>query len=285
MEDMRIRNNISAVMVQKYGETLYHYTSMNVLNNIIRNDNPQLWFSEASFLNDKRELLDFIDNLKEAVKKAISSDNIQKYDMFFKKVYAKIPQHYPYIFCFSKSEDDVAQWERYADNAKGVCLEFDTANLIKFLRCMDSPSVLQDVFYDYDTRQHEHTENVKYLLETGKPPNGFENEEILINNIIATSPAYKHKSFRAEDEVRAIILDLFNDKPEFECPSNIIKKVVKVDVKSICSKAGIQIEDLIVGIVIAPRSSQNLVVLQEYLKSKGYNKLANNVRRSECPLR
>ena len=69
MEDVGTRNNISAVMVQKYGETLYHYTSMSVLNNIIDNDSPELWFSEASFLNDKRELLDFIDKLKEAVKK------------------------------------------------------------------------------------------------------------------------------------------------------------------------------------------------------------------------
>lgn len=216
----------------------------------------------------------------------ISSDNIQKCDMFFKKVYDEIPKHYPYILCFSKREDDVAQWERYADNAKGVCLEFNTANLEKFLRYMDSPAVLQEVFYDYDARQHEHTENVRYLLETGKIPFGFNSKNSLINNIIATASKYKHKSFSAEDEVRAIIFDLLgNDKPEFECQSNVIKKVVKVDIKSICSKAGIQIEDLIVGIVIAPRSSQNPEVLQEYLKSKGYNKLANNIRYSECPLR
>ena len=127
---------------------------------------------------------------------------------------------------------------------------------------------------------------MRYWLETDEVPWGFDNENSLINNIIATASKYKHKSFSAEDEVRAIIFDLLgNDKPEFECQSNVIKKVVKVDIKSICSKAGIQIEDLIVGIVIAPRSSQNPEVLQEYLKSKGYNKLANNIRYSECPLR
>ena len=50
-------------------------------------------------------------------------------------------------------------------------------------------------------------------------------------------------------------------------------------------KKGTNFEKLIDKVIIGPRSQQNIAILQEYICSKGFHTMANNVIQSECPLR
>ena len=38
----------------------------------------------------------------------------------FNEINNRLQDEYPYAMCLSLLNDDVAQWERYADNAKGI---------------------------------------------------------------------------------------------------------------------------------------------------------------------
>ena len=98
-----------------YPDTLYHYTSMQVLFSIIKN--KELWMGSAAFMNDKEEVTYFINQLESALLKNLPDAKIQECRDFFTRVRSKIL--YPYIICFSQQDDDAAQWERYADDAKG----------------------------------------------------------------------------------------------------------------------------------------------------------------------
>ena len=72
---------------------------------------------------------------------------------------------------------------------------------------------------------------------------------------------------------------------EYETLNGIVKKYAKIDLTTACNEAGINLQDLFNGIIIGPRSQQNIHTLQEYLINGGYERLANNITVSECPLR
>ena len=272
----------------EFGDTLYHYTNLTALNGMLFGK-KELWLGEDSFMNDTKELTDFIDKLKTACLDPANQDNQQKYIEFFDKVYAHVKSNYPYIMSFSRRIDDAAQWERYADNARGLCIEFNTYNLAKILYTTNSAAFLEDVFYDYDAHQHEHCKIVKSWIENNEFLEGFSDEDGLIDNIVATASSYKHNSFSAEDEIRAIILFIgsFSKaiRVEYETLNGIVKKYAKIDLTTACKEAGINLQDLFNGIIIGPRSQQNIHTLQEYLINGGYERLANNITVSECPLR
>ncbi len=105
----------------KYSDTLYHYTSLTALSGMLFGA-KELWFGDAAKMNDTKELSDFLDRLKVACLDTVKPENRAKCEAFFAKVYEHLQVNYPYIMSFSRQADDVAQWERYADNAKGVCM-------------------------------------------------------------------------------------------------------------------------------------------------------------------
>lgn len=64
-----------------------------------------------------------------------------------------------------------------------------------------------------------------------------------------------------------------------------IKKTLVVNICELCMENEAGFESLIKEITIGPRSEQSVYDLSEYLCSRGFNKLAKNVKKSECPLR
>lgn len=162
---------------------------MEVLNSILLSTH-ELWFSDASGLNDKNELTEFLGKLERATKRVDNPEYNEKQKAFFEKVYSAKDDSYPFIMCFSTNRDDAAQWERYADNAKGVCIKFNQPLLEMLLRKTSLPVFFQEVFYVHDIREHAHYKNVVDLLEKGYCE-GFD-EDGLIGNIIATAPNFKH---------------------------------------------------------------------------------------------
>lgn len=279
--------NISEIKHTDDNNIIYHYTTIEALQEMLFG-NKELWLGDSSFMNDTKELTEFIDRLKNEIISSVHNIDKKKCNSFFQKVYECAKKNYPYIMSFSKRRDDAAQWERYANNAKGICIGFYKNKLDSLKRKIKEPFFLQTVFYDFNVRKHEHFDCVKkYIFDNDLDQ--FTNEESLIENIVATACSFKNVSFSAEDEIRAIIL--YVDSPsefvrvEFEIRNGVIKKYAKIKWYDVCKKLELNIQDLISEIIIGPRSQQKIDILKEYLSLNDYDDLALKVKNSECPLR
>lgn len=279
--------NISEIKHTDDNNIIYHYTTIEALQGMLFG-NKELWLGDSSFMNDTKELTEFIDRLKNEIISSVHNIDKEKCKSFFQKVYECAKKNYPYIMSFSKRRDDAAQWERYANNAKGICIGFYKNKLDSLKRKIKEPFFLQTVFYDFNVRKHKHFDCVKnYICDSDLDP--FTNEESLIENIVATACSFKNVSFSAEDEIRAIIL--YVDSPsefvrvKFEIRNGVIKKYAKIKWYDVCKKLELNIQDLISEIIIGPRSQQKIDILKEYLSLNDYDDLALKVKNSECPLR
>lgn len=270
----------------KLGKNLYHYTSLPSFYGIIQN--KELWLGNTETMNDSKELLEFSQRLETAVCEDFPQKT-QKTDPLWSKIRTEISKSYPYVMCFSSSLDDAAQWERYAANATGVCIVFNTNTLTQLFHAHSC--FLGKVFYGGDIRQHEHYKIVSDYLSNGDWGN-FSSEEGWISNLVATASCHKHKSFSAENETRLIMLsepissrDDGLMRIEYVPLSNKIRKVLKVRLDLLCRNADIPIADLFDSIMLAPRSNQAINILKDFLKENGFSKLAQNIHESDCPLR
>lgn len=267
---------------EKYGESIYHYTNFDALFSIL--NDKELWFGSTESMNDKSEVVLFIDLLEKALSLEKEIDK-NKLSNLFNKIRKSLKSTYPYALCFSKAKDDASQWERYARNASGVCISFNTANLIKTF--LYANGMFNEVFYDFDVKEHDHYKILKtYLVENELY--SFHDIDGLISNIILCGYFHKHKSFSAEQEIRISSLwdmKLSSSKLEIKCINGAIRKIMIINLEELCRKYEIDFEDLFDEIIIGPRSIQNLDELKDAIRMLGYIKLAEKVRISDCPLR
>ena len=283
----RLMNTFVEEQAGKIGDKIYHYTSLVAFLGMITNK-KKLWLGNASSMNDKNELRDFINNLRNVVIGDNDNPFYEDYERFFAEVTEYLKDHFPYIMSFSRRRDDAAQWERYADSAKGLCLAVNTENLAKVLWSLKLPAHMLDVFYDYDPREHQFVSIIRDVVEKGRLL-GFSSKEGLIDNIVATAASYKHMSFQSEDEIRAVIFSYPGNSNyvtyEYELIRDRLKEFAKIDLGDACESVGIAIEDLFDGIIVGPRSEQDIRVLQKYLSENNFKRLAESIEISECPLR
>lgn len=263
--------------IDEYGYNLYHYTSMNTFISML--NSRELWLSNTGTMNDRKETIHFIEMIQKELKEYQRND-------FFDKVYEQIPGHYKYAFCFSTEKDDAAQWERYADSAKGVCIVFNVEQLCKCLYGY-SDFMFNKVFYNETVGESKYCKIVKKYFETGQIEI-YKTEEELIRFLLYAGNLHKHNSFLHECEVR--ITTMNNTKQygmEYALKElgNVIKKVLILKPDIMGHKKSTNFEKLIDKVIIGPRSQQNISILQEYMCSKGFQAMANNVVQSECPLR
>jgi len=272
------------IAYEKCGSELYHYTSIDALAGII--GKGELWFGNTSNMNDKNECKDFIYNLQEALLTDLADKYKEDCKRFFDELDSRVTSNFPFAMCLSKLKDNAAQWERYASNAMGVCLTFDTALLYRAV--MNQPIIFNNVFYEYNIRRNELYDILKTYFETGQFPYGLSSRKGLQINIEASSYIRKHISFKSEEEVRIVTLGnnpIGHSGIEYKNIRGSIKKTLVVNICELCMENEAGFESLIKETTIGPRSGQSMYDLSEYLCSKGFNKLAKNVKKSECPLR
>lgn len=123
-------------------EFLYHYTSIDPLYSIIKNN--ELWIGNTAAMNDRSEIKEFYNNFKNCLISKFP-DKQNSIDALFKKVSRDIKGKYPFVMSFSPLEDDAAQWERYGDNARGVCIRFNVRRLAEQLSVL--PFTIGKVYY------------------------------------------------------------------------------------------------------------------------------------------
>lgn len=89
---------------------IFHYTNLNALISILRNEGIVLWATNASYLNDPSELLQGIELINRL-------DNTSKIQIDEFKDY--------YLTSFSDNEDSLVMWNQYGSNGNGCCIGLD----------------------------------------------------------------------------------------------------------------------------------------------------------------
>ena len=282
--EIQKRQESTDKFVQKVGKTLWHYTSFPALNGILSKN--EIWFGSATNVNDSTEVIGFIDNLKQNIKNSITQNNIKPtcdVDKIFKEIYDRTSQKHLFMFCLSQALDDAAQWDRYADYGRGVAIEFNTEALHNLLYYHGM--IIGEQYYTQETRDHELYKLLSSYISTGILE-GFSNLDGFIDNLVLCAFIHKHPTFTAEKEIR--IAPYFvndNDSHIGYQTFNIIKEVYVLKLNEVLEKENMHMEDIISSIIIGPRSLQSKRDLENYCRHLGYDKLAQNIKISDCPLR
>jgi Protein of unknown function (DUF2971) len=186
---------------------LYHYCSTATFLSIL--ETGKMRFSDVNMMNDVSEwgygyrlfeaaanaLLDMIPE-KPALE-GLTTDFFDKIDDYLSP---KQLRSHPVVACFSKEPDVLSQWRGYADNSKGWAIGFEG-------QAIDAmPVTMLDVLYDPEQQLAEVRNFLAamYLIWRDK---GGEFQEVVGKDACLLASlllAYKHPSFREEQEIRAL---------------------------------------------------------------------------------
>lgn len=270
-------------------EILYHYTDFQALDGILHD--ARLRVNNVLNMNDAAEMRYFMNRLCDAVAGRLEDEGdlrkAAQVKELLKEALKREFYHPAYAACFSLHRDDAAQWERYGNRGRGVCVAFQG----KYLQKMAQGALsLQTVFYQEDMSTHNLT-GVFYRLVKRNEELSAESPDIqkALNYAWSCSAAFKHPSFLSEKEVRLVVSpavrDYFDIRPCYHISRERIKKYYPLELDSMCRKIGIGWEELVPEIIIGPESTQSQPILQDYLRDNGLDGLAERVSMSNCPLR
>ncbi len=269
-------------------QLLYHYTDFISCDGILRG--RELRVNNVLNMNDAKEMELFISGIFDAVVKRFAKSKNEKIISQLNATLSEIRSRYfdfsAYAACFSEFRDDAAQWERYANRGKGVCLAFRKSMLEKLTGGAIS---LQKVFYQDNMEAHPLVDRIFTLLKDSEELEVTEDLMQAAHEVLRNSASFKHPSFSSENEIRLIVMPFdvpdFDLKPNYHVARERIKKYYPLDLDSMCRKAGMTIEDLIVEIIVGPESTQSMPILHDYLQDMGLAVLAKSICGSRCPLR
>lgn len=272
----------------QHDELLYHYTDFVSLNGILKE--RELRVNNVLNMNDSTEMALFVTGIFQAVEKRFADDKNEKMVANLNSTMDTIFSHFydysMYAACFSEYRDDAAQWERYANRGKGVCLCFRRSALEKMAGGVIR---VNKVSYQDNMESHPLVEKIyQYLVKHERPeytPTLME----AIKEAWWSTASFKHPSFSSEHEVRLVLMPFadenFDVKPGYHVAGERIKKYYPLNLDQMCQKAGITLEDLIVELIVGPESTQSEPILRDYLCDIGLIRLSEHICRSDCPLR
>ncbi|MCI8438566.1 MAG: DUF2971 domain-containing protein [Oscillospiraceae bacterium] len=265
----------------------YHYTDFQALDGILRC--AQLRVNNVLRMNDSAEMRHFMVRLASAIvlrlKDGGDHAHAQTAAAFFQEELRK--EYTAFAACFSFRRDDAAQWERYGNWGRGVCIAFQ-GDLLRQLAA--GPLSLHTVFYADDMTGHPMVDRFCRLARRKDTLSAADPDiQAALRDAWACSVAFKHPSFSSEDEVRLVVAPFgqegFDMKPCYHITRERIKKYYPLDLREMCRKAGASMEELVAEIIIGPESTQSQAMLQDYLRDQGLGALAPRVFLSDCPLR
>jgi len=269
-------------------DIFYHYTDYKALDGILRC--AQLRVNNVLRMNDAAEMRHFMARLSSAIAKRLETEgrggHAKAVQTLFRRELQK--EYSAFAACFSFRRDDAAQWERYGNGGRGVCIAFQGDLLRKMAA---GPLSLHYVFYEDDMTGHPMVDRFCELI-AGKAELTEDDTDIqcAMRDAWACSVAFKHPSFSSEDEVRLVVSPFYGSEgfdlqPCYHVSKERIKNYYPLDLQKMCSNIGTTLEDLVAEIIIGPESTQSLTILQDYLRSLGLGRAAERVSLSDCPLR
>lgn len=280
MNECRKKNN---------GEIIYHYTSWAAFEKILRNKSLRL--SDLQSMNDSKESIHFLKIFEQKICSMLCEANLEEKIPEARKIISQVKEdvyiNRAYALCFSKLNDDAAQWERYGQMGRGVCLAFNKCELKRQIKELGF-SRIQEVFYLESLDEHKHLEIFFEFLSEGRSRE-FKSLEDWTSNLLATASAFKHESFETEREVRLVSLPLSSNlkqllkqgtaKIEYVAKEDRLRSYIEINLP--------HLEKCIDKIIVGPRSSQDRDELTNIVTEwKCQNLLARDcIYMSECPLR
>ena len=269
------------------GDIFYHYTNFQALDGILRC--AQLRVNNVLRMNDAAEMRHFMARLSSAIAKRMENTGRGEHARAVRALFQEELQkeYSAFAACFSFRRDDAAQWERYGNGGRGVCIAF-YGDLLRKMAV--GPLSLHTVFYEDDMTGHPMVDRFCGLMEGKDALTGEDADiQLAMRDAWACSVAFKHPSFSSEDEVRLVVSpfgsEAFDIKPCYHVSKERIKNYYPLDLQEMCQNIGTALEDLVAEIIIGPESTQSRVILQDYLSSLGLESLADRVSLSDCPLR
>jgi hypothetical protein len=172
----------------------------------------QLWASNASFLNDRRELIHGLEASIEAVQelateayqswKKVLDDAVQELRA------GQIPD--TFVACFCRREDALGQWRGYCGAEQGVAIVFDAAKLSRILKPYRAR--LMKVIYGTVTagkkmrreieRELDELDGIEELIGRSTTQERRGDALSLLSRLI---PRFKHNAFVDEQEWRYVV--------------------------------------------------------------------------------
>ena len=269
------------------GSILYHYTDFQAIDGILRC--AQLRVNNVLRMNDSAEMRHFMKRLCAAIVDRLNQEgDPERAEEIWQLFREELKKEYSaFAACFSFRRDDAAQWERYGNRGRGVCIAF-RGDLLR--RMAEGPLSLHTVFYEDDMTGHPMVDRFCRLIRDRDALTGGERDiRLAMRDAWACSVAFKHPSFSSEDEVRLVVAPFgqeeFDVQPRYHVTKERVKKYYPLDLRDMCRRAGAALEELVAEIIIGPESTQSLAILRDYLRDNGLAPLAENVSLSDCPLR
>lgn len=271
---------------------VYHYTNFSALKGILLDKGFRLCRTDE--MNDKKEMTNFIELVEKSLKNRFRGDSstLKKIGEKFKEEKAARKNDIAYIASFSAWEDDVAQWERYGNNGKGVSIAVDTMTLKNI--AWNRNIKLQEAFYGRDANNHQITDALEDLFSgSDYVRHGFDKDSLenVFWQMWILSVAHKHFSFAAEREFRLMTFPKYKGK-RYDGLGEVCKEMTPTglrecvywDWKKECKQNNITYEKLIKEIVIGPRAKISINDLKYWLKENNLKCLQKCVRKSQSSL-
>lgn len=253
------------IFEQEIKWSVYYYTDLNALINILHKDRIVLRATNILYLNDPHELIEGIEVINKIQKTSISVGAFRSY----------------YITSFSLCKDNLSMWGMYAANGNGCALAFDYDELAKgyeiMIKCIYGKDEIEQHFNGFQklTQTGVFTSLVGTKLSKGDEAK--DRESFLVNNLITTCLGAKNESYRYESETRGIIYCSGSKRIHFRTRNGYIAPYTEV----LLPKSALK------EIVIGPTENTQLKEqsLFHFLQINGYNLVAIKLIKSAIPYR
>lgn len=177
-------------------EYVYHYTSLDALNGIIKKDKIIFRATKYKYLNDPYEKIWAQHYIESEIDKEIEGTNHNS------DIIKKLIDRYPYIISFCDIPDYRNMWRLYCKDGIGVCIGLDSDVLCQIAH--------HNITFDTKSKQ-DYFEHV-YYCSRGDVSKAFEfwkrtdafntNKNDNLDNLYAMSAFIKCDDFDIEHEVR-----------------------------------------------------------------------------------
>jgi hypothetical protein len=263
---------------------LTHYTTLDGLKGII--DSGEIWLSNVSFLNDRRELLYGVDEAAKIAKKFSSKETYAEWHKPLSRALTrlrggKMPN--TYAACFCEKSDILSQWRGYGGATQGIAITFRRKRLAEELK--DSRATLYPVIYGQlntaDQITSELSDKLDDLEQTARKK-GYSDDQKEIEAyslICRLLPQFKHVGFSDEREWRIVIQhNTLRSGVDFRAGLNVLIPYLKLKLNG---NGLLPVEYVRVG----PGRDQELTKrsIELFLNSRGLTDV--EVRKSSVPYR
>lgn len=262
---------------------LSHYTTLAGFIGIIESN--RLWASNASFLNDKMELLHGLQAAQTAVngKAKLAED---RWLAAMVEVLTELKNDgllNTYISCFCPQSDVLSLWRGYGGGQQGISVTFEGIKLEKWLaKSKAEPSAV--IYAKVSTVSKFRAELKKELKEEvewedllGEEYTAEEVKKNVKKLMSKLLPRFKHLGFKDEREFRFVVHKRGNNEVKFRVKNSTIVPYVELGVGSIRLP--------ITSVTIGPSSDMLLTKksVEVFLRANGYQDV--EVCTSEVPYR